>query len=190
MTLDLYLIRHAQTPRNAEGRYPARQDDAALTPEGERQARTLRLPPAAQIWSSPARRCLQTATLAGVIAPQLSPALLEADFGEMAGHTWSELETRYGPQPRQWIDALSDPTSESGPPGGETGQAFHGRVQSWLDALPDETTLALTHAGFVLAALRLTVNLSAARIHHARVTHLRRVGGAWWLEGLNLEQVE
>ncbi|TSA80133.1 histidine phosphatase family protein [Deinococcus detaillensis] len=189
MTFDLYLIRHAQTPRNAEGRYPGRQDDAALTPEGERQARALHLHGSAQVWSSPARRCLQTATLAGLDKPERSPALLEADFGEMAGHTWSELETRYGTQPRCWIDALSDPTSESGPPSGETGRAFHARVQTWLDALPGETTLAFTHAGFILAALRLTLGFSAARIHHARVTHLRRAGGAWWLEGLNLDRL-
>lgn len=187
MTLDLYLIRHAQTIHNTEGRYSSSTDDAALTPEGERQARALHLPQAPQVWSSPARRCLQTAALASLSAPHLSSALLEADFGEMAGHTWSELETRYGPQPRDWIETLSDPTSGSGPPGGETGQAFHTRVQTWLDALPDETNLAFTHAGFILATLRLTVGLSAARIRHARVTHLKRAGGAWWLEGLNLD---
>lgn len=192
--LDLYLIRHARTPRNDEGRYPARGEDPVLTPAGEVQARALRLPPGGHCWSSPARRCLQTAALAGCCAPhpsapRVSPALLEADFGEMAGRTWRELEDAHGTAPKDWIDALSDPASPDGPPGGETGRGFHDRVLGWLDALPDGQNLAFTHAGVVLASLRLTVQLTAAVIRPARITHLRRAGGAWWLAGLNLTSV-
>lgn len=188
--LDLYLIRHAQTPRNAEGRYPARGEDPVLTPAGEAQARALRLPDGAQSWSSPARRCFQTAALAGGPLPRVCPALLEANFGEMAGCTWGELEAEHGDAPRRWIDALSDPHSPDGPPGGETGRDFHSRVRSWLDDLPDGQSLAFTHAGVVLASLRLTVHLTAAVIRPARLTHLRRAGGAWWLAGLNLTSPE
>ena len=188
--LDLYLIRHAQTPRNAEGRYPARGEDPALSTAGEAQARALRLPHTEQCWSSPARRCLQTAALAGSPAPHVSSALLEADFGSMAGQTWPELEALHAAAPRRWIDALSDPDSPDGPPGGESGRDFHERVRSWLGNLPDGSCTAFTHAGVVLAGLRLTVHLTAAVIRPARITHLRRAGGAWWLAGLNLESSE
>ena len=184
--LDLYLVRHGQTERNAKGRYPALGEDPGLTMEGEAQAQRLILPPVDVIWSSPARRCLDTARLAGHAELIVSPALQEAKFGIMAGHTWAELEADYGNAPRAWIEALADPEADSGPPGGETGRQFHERVLGWLDALSEDgAALALTHAGVVLALLRLTVGLRAATIQHARVAHLRRDGGAWWLAGLN-----
>ena len=183
---DLYLVRHAQTERNAEGRYPAVGEDPPLSAEGQMQARRLRLPQVQTVWSSPARRCLDTAKLAGYSELVVSPALLEAKFGVMAGHAWAELEAEYGNAPRTWIDALADPEADSGPPGGETGRQVHGRVRGWLEALPESgAVLAFTHAGVMLALLRLTVGLSAATVQHAKVTHLRRSGGAWWLAGLN-----
>lgn len=191
--LDLYLVRHAQTPPNAQGRYPSAHSvgtaqDAPLSAEGVIQVRALRLPQGGspQVWSSPALRCLQTARLAGYEQPQLTAALQEADFGLMAGHTWSSLEAHYGDLPRRWVEALSDPRSLYGPPEGETGQQFHLRLQSWLNDLPQQGgALAFAHAGSILGILRLTVNLSAAQIQHAKVTHLRRAGGQWWLETLN-----
>ncbi|WP_420593510.1 histidine phosphatase family protein [Deinococcus sp.] len=184
---NLYLIRHGQTERNAQGRYPLPDEDPPLSTEGQAQAQRLNAPPVQAVWSSPARRCLETAALAGYAELIVSPALLEARFGVMAGRTWAELETEYGNAPRTWIDALADLEADAGPPGGETGQQFHGRVRGWLDTLPDNgAALAFTHAGVVLAALRLTVGLGAATVQHARVTHLRRDGGAWWLAGLNI----
>ncbi|WP_293914810.1 histidine phosphatase family protein [Deinococcus sp.] len=183
--LDLYLIRHAQTERNAQGRYPAAGEDPALSADGETQAGRLPLIPG-DLWSSPARRCLQTAALASYPAPRVESALLEADFGVMAGHTWAELEAEYGDAPRLWTEGLADPTSAAGPPGGESGEQFHDRIQRWLGELPDTgSVVAFSHAGVILAALRLCLNLSAASVQHAKVTHLRRSGGTWWIERLN-----
>lgn len=183
--LDLYLVRHAQTEPNVRGRYPAAGDDPPLSGQGFEQASALHLPAVQQIYSSPALRCLQTAQQAGA-QPQPAPELQEANFGLMAGHTWNELEREYGELPRRWLSALGDPRSHYGPPEGETGQQFHGRVQGWLAGLPQQgTVLAFAHAGSIMAALRLTVDLRAVNIQHAKLTHLRRAGGQWWLEGLN-----
>jgi alpha-ribazole phosphatase len=183
--LDLYLIRHAQTERNKQGRYPAAGEDPALSTEGQAQARLLPLM-TGEAWSSPARRCVQTAALAGCPAPRVEGALIEADFGVMAGHTWAELETLHGDLPQLWIEGLADPTSAVGPPDGESGQQFHERVRCWLERLPDDgSVIAFTHAGVILAALRLCVGLSAASVQHAQLTQLRRSGGTWWLERLN-----
>ncbi len=182
--LNLYLIRHGQTPPNAERRYPLPGEDAPLSEAGERQAAALRLP-SGTAYSSPTRRAAQTAELAGCPGVQTTSALREADFGVMAGHTWAELEAGYGNAPAGWIRSLSDPDSPHGPPGGETGAEVHARVGGWLHTLPDSgTVLAFTHLGPVLAALRHTVGLSAAELPPCSVAHLRRSAADWWLVSL------
>ena len=182
--LDLYLIRHAQTRPNAEKRYPLPTEDAPLSRLGEEQAAALTLP-AGTAFSSPARRTVQTARLAGYTDLQTTTKLAEADFGIMAGRTWAELEADYGPAPTDWIAALSDPASLHGPLDGESGTAFHARVQTWLTTLPASgTVLAFTHLGPVLAILRLTVGLRAAELPPCSVAHLRRSLEDWWLVSL------
>lgn len=182
--LDLYLIRHGQTAPNGAKRYPAPGEDAPLSAEGERQAARLNLP-AGTVYSSPAQRAVQTARLAGSTEVRTAPELAEARFGVMAGHTWTELEARFGIAPAGWIAALSDPQSPHGPTGGESGMAFHTRIGSWLSRLPDAgTVLAFTHLGPVLAALRHCVGLRAAELPPCSVAHLRRSGPDWWLVSL------
>lgn len=182
--LTLHLVRHAPTLPNAQRRYPHPHEDAPLTPAGAELARRLDLPRSALAFTSPLGRARQTARLAGFPHAEAAPALAEASFGVMAGHTWAELEAAYGDAPRAWIDALGDPGSPHGPPGGDTGQGFHTRVQGWLDTLPAGEVVAFTHAGPLLAALRLTVNLSAVATPPGTVATLRREGGRWWLTAL------
>lgn len=186
--LTLHLVRHAPTRPNAERRYPGEDEDAPLSGEGRAVARSLRLPAGATAFTSPSRRTRETAAFAGFGHAAPTPALAEARFGVMAGHTWAELEARFGEAPRGWIDALADPTSDHGPPGGETGRAFHARLQGWLDALPTGgEAVAFTHAGPLHAALRLTVGLRAVATPPGTVATLRRVGGNWWLVGLTAD---
>ncbi|WP_034388002.1 histidine phosphatase family protein [Deinococcus sp. YIM 77859] len=185
MTLTLHLVRHAPTLPNVEGRYPRPDEDAPLSAAGRNLAAALRLPPGALAYTSPSRRARETAALAGF--PQAVPvsALAEARFGVMAGRTWAELEAAFGEAPRAWIDGLADPHSDLGPPGGETGAAFHARLQTWLATLPERgEAVAFTHAGPLQAALRLTVGLRAVATPPGTVATLRRAGGHWWLTEL------
>ncbi|WP_229780632.1 histidine phosphatase family protein [Deinococcus malanensis] len=183
--LTLHLIRHAPTAPNAERRYPGAGEDASLTEEGRVMATRLRLPAGAAC-CSPSRRALETARLAGFDQPLVTPELAEADFGVMAGRTWAELEQAYGATPRHWIEALTQPTTAFGPPGGDTGRSFHTRVQGWLNALPPTGEVAaFTHAGVILAALRLTVGLRAAEIRPCGVVTLHAARGNWWLSHLS-----
>lgn len=184
--LTLHLIRHAPTAPNAARRYPREGEDAPLSPEGETLAAALRLPPTtATAFTSPARRARQTAALAGFPGATVVAALREADFGLMAGHTWDELEAAHGDLPRAWIDGLGNPGSDAGPPGGETGRAFHARLQRWLDTLPEGgEVVAFTHAGPLHALLRLSVGLRAVETPPGAVATLRRAGDAWWLVNL------
>ncbi|ACO47816.2 histidine phosphatase family protein [Deinococcus deserti] len=183
--LTLHLIRHAPTAPNAERRYPEAGEDACLTPEGRMLAAKLRLCPAV-IYCSPSRRALETALLAGFDQPLVTPELAEANFGVMAGRTWAELEQAYGATPRYWIEAMTQPTTAFGPPGGDTGQSFHSRVQGWLNSLPPTGEVAaFSHAGVILAALRLTVGLTAAEIRPCGVVTLHASRGTWWLSRLS-----
>ncbi|WP_102127206.1 histidine phosphatase family protein [Deinococcus planocerae] len=183
--LTLHLVRHAPTVPNAERRYPGEEEDAPLSLEGRALARSLRLPRAATAFTSPSLRARETAVLAGFHQAVPDPALLEAHFGVMAGRTWGELEETFGEAPRAWIDALADPDSDAGPPGGETGRVFHARVRAWLAGLPESgEVVAFTHAGPLQAALRLTVGLRAVATPPGTVATLRRAGGHWWLTAL------
>ncbi|PTA68903.1 histidine phosphatase family protein [Deinococcus arcticus] len=183
--LTLHLVRHAPTAPNGERRYPHAHEDAPLSPAGEALARTLHLPLAALAFTSPARRARQTAALAGFPGALPTPALAEATFGVMAGHTWAQLEAAHGEAPRRWTDALADPHSPGGPPGGETGAAFHARLAAWLTTLPPAgEAVAFTHAGPLWGLLRLTVGLRAAAAPPGTVATLQRSGGDWWLTRL------
>lgn len=183
--LTLHLVRHAPTATNAAKRYPHPREDAPLTPAGKALATLLELPPGALAFTSPSRRARQTAQLAGFAHAVPVPALAEAEFGVMAGHTWAQLEAAHGDAPRTWIDGLGEPTAHTGPPGGETGRAFHARLRGWLDTLPDAgQVVAFTHAGPLLALLRVTVALGSAELPPGTVATLRRGGGVWWLVSL------
>ncbi len=185
--MTLYLVRHAPTLPNAERRYPLLEEDAPLSPEGREVAGRLRLPLQAAAYTSPKLRARETAKLAGFPHTFTVAALTEADFGLMAGHTWAELEARFGARPREWIEALGHPEGETGPPEGETGRQFHARIQNWLAALPGEgEVVAFTHAGPLLAALRLCVGLRAAEVALGGVVVLKRAQGQWWLRELRL----
>ncbi|WP_084051041.1 histidine phosphatase family protein [Deinococcus hopiensis] len=198
--LTLHLVRHAPTAPNAERRYPRADEDAPLSEEGRAVAAALRLPPGAVALTSPSLRSRETAQLAGFGEVKPEPALAEAYFGVMAGRTWAELERDFGSTPRFWIDGLADPSSDLGPPKGETGREFHKRVMGWLAGLPPTGEVAaFTHAGTLHAALRLTVGLQAVVAPPGTVVTLHREGGHreakrregglrlpgnWWLSAL------
>lgn len=188
--LTLHLVRHAPTRPNAERRYPRADEDAPLSPAGRALAADLRLPIGALAFASPSRRARETAALAGFPGAVPDPALAEARFGVMAGHTWAELEAHFGPAPRGWVEALADPDGDHGPPGGETGRRFHARVQGWLERLPPKgEAVAFTHAGVMLAALRLCAGVRAAEVAPGGLVTLKRAEGAWWLARLSAPQV-
>lgn len=184
--LTLHLVRHGPTANNAEKRYPLPEDDAPLSPQGREWVGRLQVPQGlGLVYSSPRLRARQTAELCGYPDPTLAPALAEAQFGVMAGHTWAELEEKFDALPRHWIDALVKPDLDFGPPQGETGRSFHARVGEWLAGLPtDGEAIAFSHSGTIQAILRLTVGLGAVATPPATWITLARGGGNWWLTRL------
>jgi len=97
---ELILIRHGETEWSRDGRHTGRTD-IPLTAAGEAAARALapalarRHPIAA--FSSPLRRAMRTADLAGLTGVTPDPDLLEWDYGGYEGLSTAQIrETRPG----------------------------------------------------------------------------------------------
>lgn len=107
----ILLARHGETPWNAEGRYQG-QEDIALSPVGEAQARALgerlRELPITRAVASPLQRARLTAELAlgGRDLPlTLDPGLMEIAHGTWEGLLASEIHERDSDRLRAWRDA-------------------------------------------------------------------------------------
>ena len=97
---EIVLIRHGQTEWSANGRHTS-YTDLPLTGEGERQAgavgRRIAGRTFAAVLSSPRRRALHTAELAGLTATEVTEDLAEWNYGDYEGVTTREIrETRPG----------------------------------------------------------------------------------------------
>jgi len=95
----IYLVRHGQTEWALAGRHTGRTD-MILTPEGERQASTLkeRLQGLqfAQVLTSPLLRAKKTCELAGFGDRMLEDAdLMEWDYGDYEGLTSREIRAKH-----------------------------------------------------------------------------------------------
>ncbi|MCP9488721.1 MAG: histidine phosphatase family protein [Solirubrobacteraceae bacterium MAG38_C4-C5] len=144
----LLLIRHAPTQATHEAAFPL---DEPLDEAARAQAAQLgaRLPRHATVLCSPALRCAQTASAAGLEATE-DPGLAECDFGAWAGRTLADVHEREPDAVRAW---MTDP--DACPHGGESLAAFARRVAGWLDGQADGDggTVAITHGGVVKAAV-------------------------------------
>ena len=153
----LYLLRHGETEWSLDGRHTGRTD-IDLTPAGERQARAAKAVLAAvrgdgplRVLTSPRRRALRTAELAGLRVDETTEELAEWDYGDYEGITTDRIrETVPG-----WT-VWSHPI-----PGGESAgdvAARADRVLGKLDGLlGDSDVVVVGHGHFsrVLVARRL-----------------------------------
>ena len=92
---ELILLRHGETEWSLAGRHTGRTD-IRLTPHGEEAAKALgpllarrRI---AAVFTSPARRAVTTAALAGLDNPQRDPDLWEWDYGGYEGLTTEQIQ--------------------------------------------------------------------------------------------------
>src|SRR5689334_12912037 len=110
---EIVLIRHGQTEWSAAGKHTS-YTDLELTEEGERQARTagerLAGRTFAAVISSPRKRALRTAELAGLKVTETTDDLAEWNYGEYEGITTVKIHET-DPGWSLWTD---------GAPGGES----------------------------------------------------------------------
>jgi broad specificity phosphatase PhoE len=150
----IHLIRHGETADNA--RRVLQFPDAPLSARGREQARVLaqrfaNVPVAAVLCSDYRRaeataRCVAETTAAPLCS---DPLLRERSFGDLRGTPYDELE----------VDPFAP---DYAPPGGETWQLFHERVDAaWLRI----RQAAADAAGPLVVVTHGLVCLSLARRH-------------------------
>jgi len=147
------LLRHAPTAWNADGRLQG-LTDTRLSPEGERAARSWRLPAPADAWkrvSSPLQRARRTAEL---LPPSMSVTidsrLREMSFGLWEGFTVKELRETGG----EAFAAAEAAGLDFHPPGGESPRMTMVRLSLWSSTLT-EPVVAVSHKAAIRALLAL-----------------------------------
>ncbi|WP_366125232.1 histidine phosphatase family protein [uncultured Paracoccus sp.] len=176
--LRLALVRHA--PTRPDGRMTGRREvdaDCAHPAALDRLRQGIGALAPAQVWTSPARRCLQTCAALGLNA-RILPDLVEQSFGEWEGARYDELPD-LGP-------LGTGELARHRPPGGESFLDMTARVRPLLDGAKDDT-LIVAHAGTIRAALSLVVGDAALSFAAAplSLTVLIRAGGIWSVERVN-----
>ena len=146
------LIRHGKTKGNLEGRYIGCRSDEPLCPEGTEELVQGTYPAVSRVYTSPMRRCLETAELLYPgIDPEIVPEFRECDFGEFEGKNYAELNGRDDYQ--AWIDS----GGELPFPGGESRAEFAVRCLKAFEEIrkkaPQEDCALIVHGGTVMAIM-------------------------------------
>ncbi|WP_017570459.1 histidine phosphatase family protein [Nocardiopsis halotolerans] len=153
---ELLLIRHGQTEWSRTRRHTG-LTDIPLTAEGERQAAAVRPLLAARdvgrVVTSPLRRAVRTAELAGLEDPVTDPDLTEWDYGGYEGITTADIQ-RERPGWNLWRDGIVP--GDSGHPGESVervGERVDGVLARIAPLLRETADVALVAHGHVLRVL-------------------------------------
>jgi broad specificity phosphatase PhoE len=166
---DLILVRHGETEWSRAGKHTGRTD-VPLTPAGETAAAAL-APMLARrnitaVFTSPARRAVTTAALAGLDNAKPDPDLWEWDYGGYEGLTTPQIREQR-PGWYLWRDGVIPGDAEH--PGetvdqvGQRADRVLGRVAPLLDS-GDVALVAHGHVLRVLTARYLGLEPSAGRL--------------------------
>lgn len=153
--MELLLIRHGETPGNAERRYVGVLDQP-LSARGRAQAREAGVHPGVPlVYVSTMRRAQETARIMFPNARQVQvPGVQEMDFGIFAGRTADEMadDADY----RAWVDG----DCQGRCPGGESREEFDTRICGAMEAFcrglrerGEEHAILVAHGGTMMAAL-------------------------------------
>lgn len=117
-----YFIRHGKTPGNSEGRYIGTTDEG-LSEEGILELKQKKLDVEFEyVFSSPMRRCTESAKILTGKKIETIEAFKEIDFGDFEGKNYKELADNTDYQ--KWIDSNGTMTF----PGGEELSHFKERT--------------------------------------------------------------
>ena len=158
--MEVVLVRHGETEWSAALRHTGRTD-LPLTPAGEEEARAvgeaLRGREFALVLSSPLRRALDTARLAG-FAPQVRGELAEWDYGEYEGLTTAQIRETV-PDWTIWGDG-----ARGGESGAEVGARVDRVIAEILQVDGDVLVFAHGHLLRILCARWLELEPSDGRL--------------------------
>lgn len=159
----LFLVRHAESHWNVEGRYQG-QSDSGLTRSGHEQARAFgewapaSLPPIDLIVTSDLQRVVDTAHPAASalgLEPLVDPRLREVDIGSWSGRTFDDVAVEEPAAVADFAAGIDIPRG-----GGETFSMTRTRAVDALDdvvaAIPSASEVAhvlvFTHGGPIRVA--------------------------------------
>lgn len=194
-TIQIVLLRHAQT--DLHGRFCG-HSDPVLSVQGREQIPAIiqslsHLLPRA-IWSSDLRRARETAEPIAKhfgLEYMTSPGFREINFGSWEGLSWTEVELQYPDDATAWAKLFP----HHRPPGGESFLELQARAIGQLEQLAKESepgcTLAVTHAGFIRAAVAWVLGVPDERISriaqdYGALTSLKKTRSHWTVSSLNL----
>lgn len=154
----IFLIRHGITQGNIDGKYIG-FTDLPLADEGyaaiKRMADDEIYPDVQKVYSSPLKRCLETAE---IIYPdryiRQVENLCECDFGEFEGKTPEELQDI--PEFAEWLKGGYDAAAPGGESFGEfTLRCIDGLEEVFRDMMKEHISRAavITHAGVIMNLL-------------------------------------
>jgi broad specificity phosphatase PhoE len=170
--VEVVLVRHGETEWSAALRHTGRTD-LPLTPAGEEEARAvgeaLRGREFALVLSSPLRRALDTARLAG-FAPQVRGELAEWDYGEYEGLTTAQIRETV-PDWTIWRDG-----ARGGESGVEVGARADRVIAEILQVDGDVLVFAHGHLLRVLCARWLELEASDGRLFALAPARLSTLG--------------
>lgn len=175
MNVRLFLVRHGETEFNRRGLALGRED-VPLNETGRRQAqlvaRALAAEPLAAVYSSPLRRCLDTArplAAAHGLEVRVLPELVEMDIGEAEGLTYSQVRERYPDILGRW---LGGEDLSLRPLGGESLPQVQERAWSAIARLSEahgqESVAVVTHNFVILALLTRALGMPIASFRRLR----------------------
>jgi broad specificity phosphatase PhoE len=152
---DLILLRHGETAWSKSGQHTGRTD-IPLTSNGEAAAKAL-APLVARcdivaVFTSPARRAVRTAALAGLTGAQQDPDLWEWDYGGYEGLTTAQIQEQH-PGWNLWRDGvIPGDAAHPGETVAEVGQRVDRVLARAKPLLADGDVVLVAH-GHVLRVL-------------------------------------
>lgn len=151
--MKIYFIRHGATKGNREHRYVGTTDEPLLQEEIP-TLQSKKMPPAARVYTSPKKRCIETAA---ILYPEKEPVIVndlaECNFGAFEYCNYKELNGN--PEYQKFIDSMG----KSGFPDGENRDTFQRRcLHGFYNILQkekgyQEDIALVVHGGTIMAIL-------------------------------------
>ena len=198
-TYRIHLIRHGLTDGNIEGLYIG-HTDVELCEQGRQQLfemkENYKYPEASVVFSSPLKRCLETADIIfDGLPPVEVPQLIEYNFGSFENRAADELHEKE-PLFDRWLAGEKDIT----PPFGESNNDFAARVCEAFIKIVDaqiktgtDDICIITHGGVIMAIMSAFV-IPELPMHEwltpSGCGYTLRVTPQLWMAGQKVEAVE
>jgi probable phosphoglycerate mutase len=137
------------------------------------------------IVASPMLRTRETAAAAAAVLGlpvEIDDGLIETAFGDWDGHTFAEIQERWGDELTAW---LAD--SAVAPPGGESMDSVFERVTSARDRLlatyAGQTVLVVSHVTPIKMMVRLALDAPMSVIYKMELSPASITTAQWWPDG-------